>query len=98
MLFRKPGPATKPKKIVYLCASIILGFLLGLIISTQIEIYYLNQLTTQGKMPSFNGSSLPPFVSISIWILGAIAGFSVGKLWWRKIYIERVWIKNRFKK
>ena len=90
MFFNEPGKASSSKKAVYLTASTILGILLGVIAAGFVEIKYLSLASNP-----FNDSytQLQIFQGI-ILILGATSGFFVGKFWWRKIYIERVWIKR----
>ena len=90
MFFNEPGKTSNSKRAVYLIASTILGILLGVIACGLLEIKYLSLVPN-----SFNDDyiRLQIFQGI-ILILGAISGFFVGKFWWRKIYVERVWIKK----
>lgn len=91
MFFNEPGEASNAKRAVYLTASTILGILLGAVVCGLFEIKYLSLASN-----SFNNGyiRLQIFQGI-ILILGAASGFFVGKFWWRKIYVERVWIKNK---
>jgi len=98
MFFKAPGKPTKLKKSVYSFASIILGLLLSFIAHIVIEINYLHWLLKQGRVATFyNGCALSPALQIALLVLGAIGGFFLGRFWWRKIYVERVWEKKRFK-
>jgi len=95
MLFGKPGEPTKLKRKVYLCASTILGMLLSFIAHGLIEINYLRQAESQGKIVPFYGScTLMPILQIALLVFGALGGFFLGRFWWRKLYIERVWDKK----
>jgi hypothetical protein len=52
----------------------------------------------RGEAVSFYGAcALWPLLQIGLWLFGLLGGFFLGQFWWRKIYVERVWIK-RFKK
>jgi len=95
MFFNAPGNPTKFKKTVYLLATIILGLLLSLLAHAFIEISYLNWVQSKGQIVQFYGScALPPLLQTSVWILGAVGGFFLGRFWWRKVYIERIWVKG----
>lgn len=96
MFFRPPGEATKIKKIIYLMAATILGLLLSFLIHALIEINYLRWLASQNIIVSLSGGcALALWLNISLWLLGAVGGFFLGRFWWRKLYIERVWVRNR---
>lgn len=90
MFFNEPGKASNSKRVVYLTASTILGILLGVIAIGLVEIKYLS-LTPNPFNESY--TRLQIFQGV-ILIACAISGFFVGKFWWRKIYVERVWIKK----
>lgn len=95
MFFNSPGNPTKLKQAVYLIASVILGLLLSLLAHAIIEINYLNWAEAQGRVVSFyNGCALPPLFQAGLWLVGGLGGFFLGRFWWRKIYIERVWMKK----
>jgi uncharacterized membrane protein YgaE (UPF0421/DUF939 family) len=95
MFFRSPGKPTRLKQITYIIAAIILGLILSLIIHAFIEIGYLQWAENKSLTVSFyNGCALTPLLQIILMVLGAISGFFLGHIWWRKIYIERSWIKG----
>ena len=92
MFLKKPGQPTKLKKTIYLIASTILGFFLSLIAHALIEINYINEVLNRGGLVKFYGAcALPPIVQAIILILGLLSGYFMGRFWWKKVYIERVW-------
>lgn len=96
MFFNTPGKPNKFKKFVYLTAATILGFLLSIILHALVEIVYLYWAGSQGWIVIFfNGCALPPIFSYILLILGGIGGFFLGRFWWRLVYIERFWEKNK---
>ena len=96
MFFRPPGEPTKFKKAVYLIAATILGLLLSFLFHALIEINYLKVAADQNIAVTFSdGCALALWLNISLWALGALGGFFLGRFWWRKIYIEKVWAQNR---
>ncbi|MFA6306484.1 MAG: hypothetical protein WCV70_02230 [Patescibacteria group bacterium] len=95
MFFNAPGNPTNFKKAIYLFAATILGVLLSFIAHAVIEINYLNSVLSQGRTVRFYGNcALPPALSILLLILGAVGGFLLGRVWWRLVYIDRVWAKK----
>ncbi|MFH1822170.1 MAG: hypothetical protein ABH830_00545 [Patescibacteria group bacterium] len=95
MFFNHPGKPTKLKKAAYLTAAIILGLLLSLIAHALIEINYLGRAFTQGQAVTFyGGCALPFWLQYALWIAGAIGGYFLGRFWWQKLYIEKVWEKK----
>lgn len=93
MLFRPPGKPTTFKKVVYLVASTFLGLILSFIAHAFIELKYLSWAANEGVTVSFyGGCALSPIVRIVLLLIGVIGGFLLGRFWWRKIYIERVWV------
>ena len=98
MFHRTPPKPTEQKHVVYLISSTILGLLLSFMVHAAIEINYLSWAAQNKVSVTFYGNcALPPALQIIIWILGAIGGYYLGEFWWRKIYVERVWV-NRFSK
>lgn len=95
MFLKSPGKPTPLKKAVYLFATTILGVLLSFLAHAFIEINYLRTMASQGSAVTFYGScALPPAFQIGLLVLGVVGGFFLGRYWWRKIYIERVWRKK----
>jgi len=95
MFFNNPGKPTTLKKAVYLAASVVLGLLLSFILHALIEINYLHWLLSKGRVaPSYGGCALPPSLQATLWIIGAVGGLLLGQFWWRKVYVERVWLKK----
>ena len=95
MIFGKPGKATKLKKAVYLLASTTLGILLSFIAHAAIEINYLRLVASRGEVISFYGGCvLSPLLQVSLLALGILGGLWLGRFWWRKLYVERVWVKR----
>ena len=96
MFFNKVGKPTKIKRAVYLFSTTILGILLSFIAHAIIEMSYLSWALDQGRFVKLYGQcALHPVIQAGIWLIGAVGGFYLGKYWWRKLYIERVWLKNR---
>lgn len=99
MFFNAPGKPTKLKKTVYLLATTVLGLILSFLLHAFIEINYLSWLEGQGRTATFYGScALPPWLQISLLVLGVASGFFMGRFWWRKVYVERVWAKGILKR
>lgn len=99
MFFNSPGQPTRLKKAVYLIAATFLGVLLSFIVHAMIEIKYLNLALSRGvAVPFYGGCALPPVLSFGLLFFGVVGGFFLGRLWWRMIYVDRVWAKNRTKK
>jgi len=91
MNIKRVGKATKLKKIVYLCASVLLGLLISIIFHSVLEMIYLNIALKQSWKIVFYGScALHPLIKIIIIILGLWGGYLFGRYWWYKIYIERI--------
>ncbi|MBI4709186.1 MAG: hypothetical protein HY764_03225 [Candidatus Portnoybacteria bacterium] len=96
MFLKNPGKSTKLKKAVYLVASTTLGLLLSFLAHAFIEIKYLRWMGEKGLVaPFYNGCALPPLLQITLLLFGVIGGFFLGRFWWRKIYIEKAWLKPR---
>ena len=95
MFFRPPGKPTNLKKAVYLIAATVLGVLLSFLVHALIEINYLKVAADQNIAVVFSNScALPSWLNISLWILGAVGGFWLGRFWWRKIYVQKVWAQK----
>lgn len=95
MFWGTPGQPTKLKKGVYLVAAVVLGLLLSFLIHSSIEMSYLSLIRASGITATFYGQcALLPVIQASLWFLGAAGGFFLGKYWWRKLYVERVWVKK----
>ena len=95
MLFDAPRNPSGFKKIVYLIATTILGVLLGSIICGLLEINYLKLVVSSGNIASFNnGYALLKSLQLILLMLGAVGGLFMGRFWWRKVYIERVWAQR----
>jgi len=95
MFFKAPGNPTKIKKIVYFSLTIILGLLLSFLAHAFLEINYLRYALSQNLAVSFYGNcALPLILQIALLVFGAIGGFFLGRLWWRLIYVDRVWTKK----
>jgi H+/Cl- antiporter ClcA len=96
MIFGPPGKPTKLKKVIYLISSTILGLFLSYLAHAFIEINYLNWMDNRGEAVSFYGAcALWPPLQIGLWLFGALGGFFLGRFWWRKLYVERFWLKKR---
>lgn len=99
MFFNKPGKPNKIKKAVYLFGATILGVILSFIAHAFIEMGYLVWAESRGLIVSFyNGCAFLPALQISLLVFGIVSGFFLGRFWWRKLYIERVWEKNKYNK
>jgi hypothetical protein len=99
MFFNAPGNPTNLKKAVYLFAATILGLLLSFLAHAIIEINYMSSVLSQGRIVRFYGNcALPPTLSILLLIIGIVGGFLLGRVWWRLVYVDRVWAKTSSKK
>ena len=95
MFINAPANPSRWKKIIYLSASVVLGLLLSLIVHALFEMSYLRWAEKNNfSVPFFGGCALPPVLQISLWLLGALSGFTLGRFWWRKVYVERIWAKK----
>ena len=73
----------------------ILGVLLSVIAHGLVEIGYLKWAIANGQTVEFyNGCAFLPAVQVAIIAAGIAGGFFLGKLWWRIIYVDRVWEKK----
>ncbi|HCJ52643.1 MAG: hypothetical protein A2898_01770 [Candidatus Kerfeldbacteria bacterium RIFCSPLOWO2_01_FULL_48_11] len=95
-----PTPA---KKVVYLCSSVILGILLSLIAHAVVESLYISSALDRNASiiwyTAFGGlkgaCALHPAIQWSLLIGGAVGGYFLGKFWWRLVYIDRRWSKDK---
>ena len=96
-----PPKPTPTKKFIYLILTTILGILLSFLICTFIEIKYFNWVLNN-QWAQENPSdvmlsakyALHPALRIALLLVGAIGGFFLGRVWWRKVYIEQYWYKK----
>jgi len=90
------------KKNIYYIAATLLGIMLSLIAHVIIESVYLNWAESSGQAVKWyslfgNAScSLHPVFQIALLVIGAIGGYSLGRMWWRLVYIDKVWAKGKF--
>ncbi|MFH1207426.1 MAG: hypothetical protein V1668_02355 [Patescibacteria group bacterium] len=92
MFFNAPPNPTPTKHIIYLVASSLLGIFLSLLIHAVAESLYLNWATDTGHHTVwYGGCALHPIIQIGLLILGAVGGYSIGRLWWRMVYLDRIW-------
>ncbi len=95
MFFNAPGNPSKLKQAVYLMTATILGVLLSFLVHAFVEIKYLNWLESQNLTVTFYyGCALPPIFSGGLLLAGAVGGLMLGRLWWRLVYVDRVWAKK----
>jgi hypothetical protein len=95
MFFNAKLNSSRPKHVVYLIAATILGILLSLFAHAAIEALYLSLAQPLGyNIIWYGGCALPPVLQISLLLVGGLTGFFMGRFWWRKVYIERVWAKK----
>lgn len=95
IFFNAPGNPSRLKRAAYLFFSTILGILLSLIAYAFIEIGYLRWAGSQNLVVSFYGNcALPLTMRGAFLVFGAVGGFFLGRVWWRKVYIERIWAKK----
>ncbi|MBP6859910.1 MAG: hypothetical protein KBC69_04840 [Candidatus Magasanikbacteria bacterium] len=96
MLFHKTPPTPTPtKKIIYLISWVVLGALLGFLAYIFIEIKYISWIVAHDTtIVSFNDKVIWPLLHFGLLLLGAIGGYFLGRMWWRKVYIEKYWEKK----
>ncbi len=102
MFHTTPPTPTKNKKVVYILSWVVLGLLLSLLVNVFIELKYFdwvqnNQWAQENSqtISSYELSPLNPVLRIGLFVAGALFGFWQGKFWWRKVYIEQTWWKNK---
>lgn len=92
------------KKAIYVLLTMFLGVLLSGIVHGLIEIWLIKgTLSSVGvvlpkEYVSFGGHCfLPPFLQLTLLLLGLVGGYFLGQTWWRIVYIEhRHWKKGKF--
>ncbi len=95
MFFNAAPNPTPAKHVIYLVASTLLGIFLSLIVHAIAETLYLKWATdAERSIIWYGGCALHPAIQIGLIILGALGGFSIGRLWWRLVYIDRIWAKK----
>jgi len=98
MFLAAPGKPTRFKKAIYLSLSVTLGILLSLFAHAAIEMLYLKWAGNTGYAVVWHGGcALPPFLQIALLVLGMTGVFLLGRWWWKKVYVERVWAKRNLK-
>lgn len=96
----------KMKKIIYLCASVLLFILLSFLLHAAIEIPVINLLTADFAKYGLGLSwsqwyLIHRIFTVALLVLAVVAGYFIGQRWWRIIYIEkkyrgwRNWRKGR---
>ncbi|MFC1751737.1 hypothetical protein ACFLY5_01160 [Patescibacteria group bacterium] len=79
----------KTKRTIYLACSTLLGVILSLLVHAGVEFIYLNWARDAGQAVIWHsGCALPWVVQIGLIIAGIVGGFVLGRIWWRKVYIE----------
>ncbi|MFA6553173.1 MAG: hypothetical protein WCT27_01995 [Patescibacteria group bacterium] len=95
MFFNAAPHPTPVKHVIYLIASTLLGIFLSLIVHAISESLYLDWVTNSGRpITWYGGCALHPAIQIGLLVLGAIGGYLIGRLWWRLVYIDRIWAKK----
>lgn len=85
MFFRPKLKPTPTKKFIYILSAIILGICLASLL------YILTLL--------FLATALPSYTSwIPTALVGAIAGFFVGRTWWDMVYVKQIWKRGILEK
>ncbi len=82
------------KKTFYIFISTVLGILLSFLAHALIEVLFLNwadkeNLTVEWHEYMGKFCALPPALSISLFIAGALLGIWIGFIWWKIVYIEK---------
>lgn len=85
MLFTPPGNPTKLKEGIYLLAATIFGA----------ELTFIMGVLAIAVNPHHNTSQKVLLAWTALIILGAVCGFFLGRFWWLKLYVERVWAKKK---
>ncbi len=95
-LHANPNP-TPAKHVIYLISTTVMGVLLSFLTHAGIETLYLQWAEQTGHVVTwYSGCALHPFIQVGLVLAGAVGGFFLGKMWWRMVYIDRVWAKGKF--
>jgi len=99
MLLNASKKTSKLKRVVYLLASMILGFLLGFIVYALVGINYLQWFIDQGGVWPFRMVLFVLLVlEVVLLVAGFVGGLFLGRFWWRKVYVERAWARRSRRK
>lgn len=99
-MFRKPDltrPQPKWKRPLYLILTTLLGLLLSIGAHAVLETWYLDRAAARGwtivwSSPFGIGDcALPVWVQLSLPLVGLVGGWSVGRIWWRYVYVDGRW-------
>lgn len=83
---------TAAKRLTYLVACVLLGVLLSLLVHAGVEALYLAWAESTGRTVIwYGGCALHPVIQGSFLVLGVLGGHALGRFWWRKVYVDRVW-------
>lgn len=95
MFIKDVGNPSRAKRVIYLIAATVMGVLLSIIVHAFIEMGFLRWAENQNlAVPFYCGCALPLGLQIVILALGAAGGFLVGRVWYRKIYVDRTWMRK----
>jgi len=90
------------KRTVYLALSMALGIIVSYGVHAVVELWYLGWAETKGRTvvwASHFGAgqcALPWCVQYGLLAAGVVAGFLIGRVWWRIVYVEhRHWIRRK---
>lgn len=97
MFLSAPPKPTKHKHAAYLAATVLLGIVVSFAVHAGIEAAYLAWTESAGKTVAwYGGCALHPILQIALILGGALGGYALGRFWWRKVYVERVWARRKF--
>ncbi len=88
------------KKNIYIFFSTLLGFISSSMVVILAERWIINHALSLGVQPDpyfylYEYGYVPQYFSIGIILLGIFLGFSLGRKWWKIVYIEkRHWRKK----
>lgn len=99
MFHTKPPTPTTTKHVIYLFAATVLGLLLSFLVHAGIEIAYLRWAEAHAvTIRWYRGCALHPVIQILLPVAGALGGYLLGRWWWRMVYIEQRWWRDRTKR